>query len=149
MKVVLKEAIPRVGEPGTVVDVAAGYARNFLLPKGLAMKATAANLNLIASQKKKVAVLEAREREEAEALAQRLTSTALDLLHRAGDTDTLYGAVTSAEIAFALEEKGFTIDRRSIQMDEPLKSLGSYIIPIKLHTLVTAQLTVNVIRDEL
>ncbi|MFQ5720620.1 MAG: 50S ribosomal protein L9 [Acidobacteriota bacterium] len=148
MKVVLKHEIEQLGRAGDVVDVARGYARNYLVPKGMALAATASNLKIIEHHKKKEAQLQAREREEAEALAQQLTRTPLELAHRAGDTDTLYGAVTSAEVAFALEEKGFVVDRRKIQLDEPLKALGEYTIPIKLHPDVVAQLTVNVIREE-
>ena len=148
MKVVLKQTIDRLGKPGDVVEVAAGYARNYLLPKGAALAATAANLKSIEAQKKKEQVQLDKERLEAEALAQQLTRTPLELAHRAGDTETLYGAVTAAEIAFALEEQGFVVDRRAIQLEEPLKSLGTYNIPIRLHPDVVAQLTVNVIREE-
>ncbi len=149
MKVVLKQSVERLGESGAIVDVAAGYARNYLLPKGMALAVTPANLRVIEAQRKKEEIGRAKEQQEAETLAQQLTGSPLELAHRAGDTDTLYGAVTAAEIAFALEEKGFIVDRRSIQLDEPLKSLGSYTIPIKLHPDVIAQLTVNVVRDEL
>lgn len=148
MKVVLKESVERLGEPGEIVEVAAGYARNYLLPKGVALAATPANLKFLEAQKSKERVRVARERQEAEVLAQQLTRTPLELAHRAGDTDTLYGAVTAAEIAFALEEQGFSIDRRTIQMEEPLKALGSYLIPIKLYRDVVAQVTVNVVREE-
>ena len=148
MKIVLKRPVDKLGGPGEVVEVATGYARNYLLPKGIALTATPANLKVIETQKKKEIATQVKERQEAEALAQRLTGTPLELSHRAGDTETLYGAVTSAEIAFALEEHGFTIDRRTIGLDEPIKNLGTYQIPVKLHPDVTAHLTVHVIRDE-
>ena len=149
MKVVLKEDLDSLGNAGEVVEVAAGYARNFLLPKGLAVAATAGNLKTVEMQHRRLEAKRSRERSEMEALAQRITATPLELAHRAGDTDTIYGAVTAAEIAFALEEQGISVDTRRIQLEKPIKTLGMYTVPIRLHAEVTAHVTVSVIRDEI
>lgn len=148
MKVVLRDTIEAIGERGTVVDVADGFARNYLMPRRLALPATPGNLRAMETEHRRWAVRAAKERAEAEALARRITSTPLELAHRAGDTDTLYGAVTASEIAYALEEKGIEIDRRRIQLEEPIKTLGSYQIPVRLHADVTAHVMVHVVRDE-
>ena len=148
MKIVLKQDVENLGISGQVVEVANGYARNFLLPKGLALEATPSNLKVIEGQKKRLEARRTKERGEMEALAQRITATPLELAHRAGDTDTIYCAVTAAEIAFALEERGIEIDHRRVLMDAPIKVLGTYTIPIKLHTDVTAHVTVSVVREE-
>jgi len=148
MKIVLKQDVENLGISGQIVEVANGYARNFLLPKGLALQATPSNLKVIEGQKKRLEARRTKERGEMEALAQRITATPLELAHRAGDTDTIYGAVTAAEIAFALEERGIEIDHRRVLMDAPIKILGTYTIPIKLHTDVTAHVTVSVVREE-
>ena len=148
MKVVLKADLEHVGMAGEVVEVAGGYARNFLVPKGLAIKATASNLKLVQQQRNQHDARREKERGEMAALAQRITGTPLDLAHRAGDGDTIYGAVTAAEIAFALDEQGIEVDHRRIQLDKPIKMLGSYTIPVRLHPEVTAHITVNVVRDE-
>lgn len=149
MKVVLKTDLEKFGVVGDVVEVAAGYARNYLVPKGLAVKATQANMKLVTQQQAQDEARSSKERAEMELLAQRITSTPLDLAHRAGDGDTIYGAVTAAEISFALEEQGIQVDHRRVQLEKPIKMLGTYTIPVKLHPEVTAHVTVNVIRDEL
>jgi large subunit ribosomal protein L9 len=110
--------------------------------------ATAANLKIVESQRKRDSLKQARERAEMEALAQKITATPLELRHRAGDTDTIYGAVTAAEIAYALEERGIEVDHRRILLEKPIKALGAYQIPVKLHPDVTAHVTVNVVREE-
>jgi large subunit ribosomal protein L9 len=148
MKIVLKQDVDNLGISGQIVEVAGGYARNFLLPKGLALEATPSNLKVIEAQKKRIEARRSKERSEMEALAQRITATPLELAHRAGDTDTIYGAVTAAEIAFALEERGIEIDHRRVLMDAPIKALGTYTIPIKLHADVTAHVSVSVVREE-
>jgi len=149
MKVVLKEDLDNFGVVGDVVDVAKGYARNYLVPKGIAVMASAANLKLVSQEQEQHEARRSKERAEMEVLAQRITSTPLDLAHRAGDSDTIYGAVTAAEISFALEEQGIQVDHRRVQLEKPIKMLGTYTIPVKLHPDVTAHVTVNVIRDEL
>jgi len=149
MKVVLREDLEHVGLTGEVVEVAAGYARNYLVPKGIAVAATAANLKMVAHQKSRNEARNSKERAEMELLAQQITSTHLELSHRAGDSDTIYGAVTAAEIAFALEEAGIQVDHRRIQLEKPIKMLGAYTIPVRLHAEVTAHVTVNVVRDDI
>ncbi|MFQ5669601.1 MAG: 50S ribosomal protein L9 [Acidobacteriota bacterium] len=148
MRILLKETVDNLGKAGELVEVANGYARNFLLPKGLALTATPGNLKNFEAWRKRREVLKLKEKEAAEALAQKMTRIPLQLAHRAGDTETIYGAVTSAEIAYALEEKGIEIDRRCIRLENPIKSLGTYHVAVKLHPEVTAQLTVDVIREE-
>ncbi|TDI33990.1 MAG: 50S ribosomal protein L9 [Acidobacteria bacterium] len=149
MKVVLREDLEHVGLTGEVVEVAAGYARNYLVPKGIAVAATAANLKMVAHQESRNEARNSKERAEMELLAQQITSTHLELSHRAGDSDTIYGAVTAAEIAFALEEAGIQVDHRRIQLEKPIKMLGAYTIPVRLHAEVTAHVTVNVVRDDI
>jgi large subunit ribosomal protein L9 len=149
MKVVLREDLEHVGVTGEVVEVAGGYARNFLVPKGIAVAATAANMKMVAHQKSRNEARHSKERAEMELLAQQITATPLELCHRAGDSDTIYGAVTAAEIAFALEEAGIQIDHRRIQLEKPIKMLGAYTIPVRLHAEVTAHVTVNVVRDDI
>ncbi|MFQ5766420.1 MAG: 50S ribosomal protein L9 [Acidobacteriota bacterium] len=148
MKIVLRETVEHVGQAGEVVEVKRGYARNYLLPKKLAMTATPSNLKSVEMIRRRQEAKSAKLRSEAEVLAQKITAMTLELAHRAGDTETIYGAVTAAEIAFALEEKGVQVDHRRIQMEGPIKTLGVHTIPIRLHPDVIAHVTVSVVRDE-
>jgi large subunit ribosomal protein L9 len=148
MKIVLKETVEKVGATGDIVEVAPGFARNYLLPKGLALLANPANLKTVEMRRKREDVKRTKMRGEAETLAHRITALSLDLAHRAGETDTIYGAVTASEIAYALEEKGVPIDHRRILLERPIKTLGTFQVPIRLHPDVTAHVTVNVVREE-
>ncbi len=148
MKVVLKSDLEHVGMAGDVVEVAGGYARNYLVPKGIAVHATAANMKMVEQQRSQNEARREKERGEMEALAQKITATPLELAHRAGDGDTIYGAVTAAEIAFALDEQGIEVDHRRIQLEKPIKMLGTYTVPVRLHPEVTAHVTITVVRDE-
>ncbi len=147
MKILLRQDIDHLGERGEIVSVSLGYARNYLLPKKLAMEATPGNLRTFAMQKKVWAVREAREIEEARAFASRLESVRIAVSKKAGENDALYGSVTNVEIADLLAAKGIEVDRRKIHLDEPIKSLGTFEIPVKIHRQVTAKLTVQVVAE--
>ena len=148
MEVILREHVDNLGRRGDVVKVAPGYARNFLLPRKLALPVNAGNKRLIERERKLVEVRELEERQQAEAVASRLAEIELILVRRVGDTEQLYGSVTTADLAEALAAKGLEIDRKRIHLDEPLKALGDFTVPVKLHRDVTAQLKVHVTKQE-
>jgi large subunit ribosomal protein L9 len=145
MEVILREHVDNLGRRGDIVKVAEGYARNFLLPRKLALAVTEANKRQIEREKKVAEVRDAEETSQAEALAQRITEAPIEIARRVGEQDTLYGSVTSADIAHALHAKGFDIDKRKVHLPEPLKSLGEFTVPVKIHRDVTAQVTVKVV----
>ena len=148
MEVILKEDVNKLGHRGDVVKVADGYGRNFLLPQKLAMEATAAN-KVVIEQMKQAAVRQcAREKSEAELLVKQLNQVELVFERKVGENDHLFGSVTSAEIAHQLEQKGFNIDRRKLQLEEPLRQLGEFHVPVKLHREVTAHIKVTVKAEE-
>jgi large subunit ribosomal protein L9 len=144
MEVILKEDVNNLGHRGDVVKVAEGYGRNFLLPKNLAIEATAANKSVIEQMKQSAVRRSAREKSDAETLVKQLDEVALTFERKVGENEHLFGSVTSAEIASQLEQKGFTIDRRKIHLDEPLRQLGEFHVPVKLHREVTAHVKVTV-----
>jgi large subunit ribosomal protein L9 len=148
MEVILKEDVNNLGHRGDVVKVADGYGRNFLLPKKLALEANAANKAVIEQMKASAVRKSAKEKTEAEALVAQLDALSLSFKRKVGENDHLFGSVTSADIAAQLESKGFAIDRRKLQLEEPLKSLGEFHVPVKLHREVTALLKVSVVREE-
>ena len=148
MEVILREHVDNLGRRGDVVKVAPGYARNFLLPRKLALPVNEGNKRVVERERKLAETRELEERQQAEAVANRLTQIELTLSRRVGDTEQLYGSVTTADIAEALLEKGLEIDRKRIHLDEPLKSLGEFTIPVKLHRDVTAQLKVHVAKQD-
>jgi len=148
MEVILKEDINNLGHRGDVVKVADGYGRNFLLPKKLAMEATTANKAVIEQMKAAAVRRSAKEKSEAEALVGQLNNVSLAFERKVGEHDQLFGSVTSADIAHALEAQGFNIDRRKVHLEEPLKQLGEFHIPVKLHREVTAHVAVTVKADE-
>jgi large subunit ribosomal protein L9 len=153
MKVILKQNLENLGAQGDVVDVKPGYARNYLLPQGLAYEASASNLYLIEEERKKAEEAAKRDYLEARRRASQLDSQVLTFLARAGEGDDakLFGSVTSADIAERLNADGgldFELDRRLIQLDEPLKELGSFQVPVKLHAEVTVEVPVHVEREE-
>lgn len=145
MEVILREHIDNLGRAGEVVKVADGYARNYLLPRKLALPATAANMKVVERQRKIADAKEAAERADAEAIAVRLGKLDLVLARRVGEHETLYGSVTSADIAEAAAAQGYDIDRRRVQLAEPIKQLGEFSVPLKLHRDVVAQLHVKVV----
>ncbi|AXC11021.1 LSU ribosomal protein L9p [Acidisarcina polymorpha] len=148
MEVILKEDVNNLGHRGDVVKVAAGYGRNYLLPQNLAMEANAANKAVIEQMKNSAVRKSAKEKTEAESLVAQLDAASLNFTRKTGENDHLFGSVTSSDIAQQLEEKGFTIDRRKIHLDEPLKSLGEFLVPVRLHREVTAHLKVVIAAEE-
>ncbi|PYV93152.1 MAG: 50S ribosomal protein L9 [Acidobacteria bacterium] len=148
MDIILREKIEKLGTKGDIVHVSDGYARNFLLPKKLAMVATPANIRQIEQEKAAAVRREAVEKQEAEALAQQLSRVSLNLSRKVGEHDVLYGSVTSMDIAEALEAKGFTIDKRKIELTEAIKSLGKFDIPVKVHREVTALVGLVVSKED-
>ena len=148
MEVILKEDVNKLGHRGDVVKVADGYGRNFLLPQKLAMEATAANKVVIEQMKQAAVRQSAREKSEAELLVKQLNQVELVFQRKVGENDHLFGSVTSAEIAQQLEHKGFNIDRRKLQLEEPLRQLGEFHVPVKLHREVTAHIKVTVKAEE-
>ncbi|HUB01765.1 MAG TPA: 50S ribosomal protein L9 [Terriglobales bacterium] len=144
MEVILKEDVPKLGNRGEVVKVAEGYGRNFLLPKKLAIEATAANKSVIEQMRAAAVRRSAKEKADAEALAKQFDGLEVSFTRKAGENDQLFGSVTAGDIAEALEKKSFHVDRRKIQLHESLKTIGEFIVPIKLHKDVTTHLKVTV-----
>lgn len=147
MEVILKEDVPKLGARGDVVKVAEGYGRNFLLPRKLAIEANAANRAVIEQMKAAAVRRSAKEKHEAESLSQQFEGLSVSFQRRSGENDQLFGSVTSGDIAEGLEKKGFHVDRRKIQLHEPLKSLGQFDVPVKLHKDVTAHLKVVIEKE--
>lgn len=147
MEVILREHIDNLGKRGDVVKVAAGYARNYLLPRKLALAVTETNKRQIEREKKVAEARDAEEKLQAETLAQRISALEIEIARRVGENDTLYGSVTSADIAQALQTKGFEIEKKRIHLGEPLKALGETTVPVKVHREVTAQLRVKVVPE--
>ena len=147
MEVILRDHVDNVGKRGDVVKVANGYARNYLLPRKLALPATDANKHWIARERKISEAREGEERGAAEALAERLVALDLHVSRKVGDNDAMYGSVTNADIADLLKEKGFDIDRRKILLPDAIRTIGESHVPVKLHRDVTAQLKLNVVKE--
>ncbi len=147
MEVILKEDVAKLGSRGDVVKVAEGYGRNFLLPRKLAIEANAANKAVIDQMKAAAVLRSAKEKGEADALAKRFEGLSVAFQRRAGENEQLFGSVTSGDIAEALEKKSFHIDRRKIQLHEPLKSVGEFDVPVKLHKDVTAHVKVIIEKE--
>ncbi len=147
MKVVLSQDVDNLGDRGQIVNVAAGYARNFLIPKGLALEATPGNLRSVELRKKVWAVREAREADDARALAQRIAAVTIVVAKKVGENQTLYGSVTTSEIAELLEKQGIRVDRRKIHMVEPIKTVGDFKVPVRIHRQVVAEVGVQVVPE--
>lgn len=147
MEVILKEDVGTLGSRGDVVKVAEGYGRNFLLPLKLAIEATTGNKAVIAQMKAASVRRSAKEKTQAEELAKQFEGLAVSFQRRSGEHDQLFGSVTSGDIADALTKKGFNIDRRKIQVHEPLKTVGEFAVPVKLHKEVTAHLKVVIEKE--
>jgi len=145
IEVILREHVEHLGDRGEVVKVASGYARNFLLPRKLALVVTSENKKQIERERAVAEAREATERNEAQALAQKLMGVEIAIARRVGENQVLFGSVTSSDIAEALAVLQFTVDRRKIQLAEPLKALGEYTVPVKLFRDVVGQLTVKVV----
>jgi large subunit ribosomal protein L9 len=147
MEVILKEDVVALGSRGDVVKVAEGYGRNFLLPRKLAIEASAGNKKVIEQMKAATVRRSVKEKAQAEELAKQFEGLSVSFQRKSGENDQLFGSVTSGDIADALTKKSFTIDRRKIQLHEPLKTLGEFVIPVKLHKDVTAHLKVVIEKD--
>lgn len=147
MEVILKEDVAKLGSRGDVVKVADGYGRNYLLPRKLAIEASAGNKAVIEQMKAAAVRRFAKEKAGAEALAKQFDGVSVSFQRRSGEHDQLFGSVTSGDIAEALEKQGFGVDRRKIQLHEPLKTLGEFTVPIKLHKDVTTHLRVVIQKE--
>jgi large subunit ribosomal protein L9 len=148
MEVILKEDVSKLGSRGDVVKVAEGYGRNYLLPRKLAIEASTGNKAVIEQMKAASLRRSAKEKTQAEDLAKQFDGVSLSFERRSAESDQLFGSVTSGDIAEALEKKGFNVDRRKVQLHEPLKSLGEFIIPIKLHKDVTTHVKVVIEKEK-
>ena len=147
VKIILREHVDHLGERGDVVSVAPGYARNYLLPKRLALAATAGNLKVIEQQRRVWEAREFHEVDEAEKLAARLAEVELAITKKAGQGGTLYGSVTKPEIVELLAARDIRIDRRQLGRDDPIKTIGVFEIPVKLHRKVKAQVKLEVLAE--
>lgn len=145
MEVILREHVENLGKRGEVVKVAAGYARNFLLPRKLALQVTEANKRQIERERASAEAREGEEREAAQAVATRLEALEVVIARRAGEADALYGSVTSADIAESLAAQGFEVDKRKIQLADPIRTVSESAVPVKLHRDVTANVKVKVV----
>ena len=147
MELILRTDVPNLGRRGDLVQVSDGYGRNFLLPKKLAMPASAGNRKVIEQMKTAALRREATEQSEAAQLGQMLAAVTVSIARKAGETGTLFGSVTSLDVAEALEKAGYQIDRRKILLEDPIKQLGEYPVPVRLHREVTASVTVQVVPE--
>lgn len=147
MELILREDVPKLGRRGDVVQVSAGYGRNYLLPQKLAMAASAGNRKVVEQMKAAAVRKEATEKGEAEQLAQMIASVTVSVARKAGETGTLFGSVTSIDLAEALEKAGYQIDRRKIDLEDPIKQLGEYQVPVRLHREVTATVALHVVAE--
>lgn len=148
MRVILMHDVLHTGKRGDIVNVKPGYARNYLVPQGLALEATGGNLKYFAQQKTKIDARHAKEREAAAEVAAQLAGVRLRIAKRVGETETLYGSVTATEVALLLEEKGISVDRRRIDLEGGIKTLGEHPVRIELHPDVVAEVTVTVEAEE-
>ena len=148
MQIILQEDVEKLGNRGELVEVAEGYARNFLLPRKLALEATSGNMKRLEKMRAAFAKKEATEKESAATLAGLLASVSLEFARKSGDNDQLFGSVTSGDIAEALEAKGYNIDKRKIVLADPIKLVGEYEVPVKLYREVTANIKIAVRKEE-
>jgi large subunit ribosomal protein L9 len=148
MEVILREDVERLGSRGQVVKVADGYARNFLLPKRLAVAATDSNRKIVEQERQAHLRREAKQKGEAEDLAKLLGGVTVTIAQKAGENDQLFGSVTAKDVVDALAQQNYTVDRRKVQLDEPIKQLGEFKVPVKLHKDVVAEVTLKVVKEE-
>ena len=148
MEVILREDVEKLGSRGDMVKVAAGYARNFLLPKRLAVEATDSNRKIVEQERQAHLRKEAKQKGEAEDLAKLLSGVSVTIPQKAGENDQLFGSVTSKDVVDALAAKNYTIERRKVQLEEPIKQLGEFKVPVRLHRDVTAEVTGHVVKEE-
>ncbi len=148
MKIILRKDTDDLGLEGDIVDVAKGYARNYLLPKGIALEASTQNLKFMETQKKKIEIRRIKAKEDAEKVKEKMADVVVTISQKAGEEDKLYGSVTSMDIAGNLEKQGVAIDRRKIVLEKPIKTLGEFDVPIKLHPEVMSSIKVVVVPEK-
>ncbi|MCP2520390.1 50S ribosomal protein L9 [Candidatus Aminicenantes bacterium AC-335-B20] len=148
MKVILKEDVPNLGRKGDIVEVAPGYGRNYLIPKKMAIEVTPSNLKMIEIERKAILKRIEKEKLSAEELAKRLSEVKLTFYKKAGEKDVIFGSVTSHDIQEALEKLGYKIDKKKIVIEEPIKRLGNYSVPIKIYHDIIAEINIEVLREE-
>jgi large subunit ribosomal protein L9 len=148
MEVILREDVEKLGHRGQVVKVAPGYARNFLLPRKLAVAATASNKKIVEQEREAWLRREAKLKNEAEDLAKLMSGVTLTITQKAGEEGQLFGSVTAKDIAEGLEKQNYHIDRKKIHLEDHIKMVGEYKVPVRLHREVTADITVNVVAEE-
>ena len=147
MEVILREHVDHLGRRGDLVKVADGYARNYLLPRKLALLATDGNKKQIERERAKFEIQELEEQKAARAVADRMANLEVEISRKVGETEQLFGSVTSSDVADALAAKGFELDRRKLHLPDPIKRLGEYEVPVRLHRDVTVKLKVRVVAD--
>jgi len=148
MEVILKQDLPGVGKAGEIVTVADGYARNYLIPRGIAIPATEGNIRALESQRRLMESKRRKQEEKARRLAEKLKNVSCTIKARAGEGDKLFGSVTAAEIAEALKAQGIEVDRKDVLLEEPIKELGVFTVPVRLHKDVTVDVKVWVVKEE-
>lgn len=147
MKVILREDVEKLGKIGEIVDIADGYGRNYLLPRGLAVMASTKNVKELEHQKRLIQARQEKKKQESQDLSKKLQSISCTITRKAGDEDKLFGSVTARDIEDVLKEEGVVVDRRSILLEEPIKQLGVYTVSIQLHPEVTGSIKVWVVKD--
>ena len=148
MDVILREDVEKLGTRGQLVKVTPGYARNFLLPKRLAVAATESNKKIVEQERQAHLRREAKEVSDASDLGKMMADVSVTISQKAGENDQLFGSVTSKDIAEALEKQGYTIERRKIVLDEPIRTLGDFKVPLRLHREVATEIAVHVVKDQ-
>ena len=148
MDVILREDVEKLGTRGQLVKVTPGYARNFLLPQHLAVAATESNKKIVEQERQAHLRREAKEVSDASDLGKMMADVSITISQKAGENDQLFGSVTSKDIAEALEKQGYTIERRKIALDEPIRTLGDFKVPLRLHRDVSTEIAVHVVRDQ-
>jgi large subunit ribosomal protein L9 len=148
MDVILREDVEKLGTRGQLVKVTPGYARNFLLPQHLAVAATESNKKIVEQERQAHLRREAKEVSDASDLGKMMADVSVTISQKAGENDQLFGSVTSKDIAEALEKQGYTIERRKIVLDEPIRTLGDFKVPLRLHRDVTTEIAVHVVKDQ-
>jgi len=148
MEIILREDVDKLGQRGDLVKVAAGYARNFLLPRNLAVTATESNKKIVEQQRQAHLRKDAKLVTEAQELAKMMGSVSVTIHQKAGENDQLFGSVTSTDVAVALEKLGYTIDRKKVHLEEPIKTLGDFQVSVRLHKDVSIDVPVHVVKDE-
>jgi large subunit ribosomal protein L9 len=148
MQIILQEDVEKLGTRGQLVEVTKGYARNFLLPQKLGLEATPGNMKRLEKMRAAFALKEAHEKEAAQKIAEQIAGVSLAMTRKAGENDQLFGSVTSADVAEALAAKGFPVDKRKVVLVEPIKTVGEFEIPVKLHREVTVSVKLTVTREE-